>query len=78
MAVIYLARDLLLERKVALKILRKDFSDDQQFQNRFRAEAKASAGLTHPNIVTTYDYGYDADRLNIVMELVQGTQMKSI
>jgi len=78
MAVIYLARDLLLERKVALKILRKDFSDDQQFQNRFRAEAKASAGLTHPNIVTTYDFGYDADRLYIVMELVEGTDLKSI
>ncbi len=78
MAVIYLARDLLLERKVALKILRKDFSDDQQFQNSFRAEAKASAGLSHPNIVTTYDFGYDADRLYIVMELVEGTNLKSI
>lgn len=78
MAVIYLARDLLLERKVALKILRKDFSDDQQFQNSFRAEAKASARLSHPNIVTTYDFGYDADRLYIVLELVEGTDLKSI
>jgi serine/threonine protein kinase len=78
MAVIYLAQDLLLERKVALKILRKDFSDDQQFQNSFRAEAKASAKLSHPNIVTTYDFGYDADRLYIVMELVEGTDLKTI
>lgn len=78
MAVIYLARDLLLERKVALKILRKDFSDDQQFQNSFRAEAKASAKLSHPNIVTTYDFGYDADRLYIVLELVEGTDLKTI
>ncbi len=78
MAVIYLARDLLLERKVALKILRKDFSDDQEFQNSFRAEAKASARLSHPNIVTTYDFGYDADRLYIVLELVEGTDLKTI
>lgn len=78
MAVIYLAQDLLLERKVALKILRRDFSDDQQFQNRFRAEARASARLSHPNIVTTYDFGYDAERLYIVFELVDGTDLKSI
>jgi serine/threonine-protein kinase len=78
MAVIYLAQDLLLERRVALKILRRDFSDDQEFQNRFRAEARASARLSHPNIVTTYDFGYDADRLYIVFELVQGKDLKSI
>ena len=78
MAVIYLAQDLLLERRVALKILRRDFSDNQEFQNRFRAEARASARLSHPNIVTTYDFGYDADRLYIVFELVQGQDLKSI
>ena len=78
MAVIYLAQDLLLERRVALKILRRDFSDDQEFQNRFRAEARASARLSHPNIVTTYDFGYDAERLYIVFELVQGQELKSI
>ena len=78
MAVIYLAQDLLLERNVALKVLRKDYSDNQEFQNSFRAEAKASAKLSHPNIVTTYDFGYDADRLYIVMELVEGTDLKTI
>jgi serine/threonine-protein kinase len=78
MAVIYLAQDLLLERSVAMKILRRDFSDNQEFQNRFRAEARASARLSHPNIVTTYDFGYDADRLYIVFELVQGKDLKSI
>ena len=78
MAVIYLAQDLLLERNVALKVLRKDYSDNQEFQNSFRAEAKASAKLSHPNIVTTYDFGYDADRLYIVMELVDGTDLKTI
>ncbi len=78
MAVIYLAQDLLLERKVALKVLRKDFSDNQEFQNSFRAEAKASAKLSHANIVTTYDFGYDADRLYIVLEFVEGTDLKTI
>jgi len=78
MAVMYLAQDLLLERRVALKILRRDFSGDQEFQNKFRAEARASAQLSHPNIVTTYDFGYDADRLYIVFELVEGKELKSI
>jgi len=78
MAVIYLAQDLLLERRVALKILRRDFSDNLEFQNLFRAEARASAHLSHPNIVTTYDFGYDAERLYIVFELVQGQDLKSI
>lgn len=78
MAVVYLAQDLLLERRVALKILRRDFSDNQEFQNKFRAEARASARLSHPNIVTTYDFGYDADRLYIVLELVQGRDLKTI
>lgn len=78
MAVIYLAQDLLLERNVALKVLRKDFSDNQEFQNSFRAEAKASAKLSHANIVTTYDFGYDADRLYIVLEMVEGTDLKTI
>lgn len=78
MAVIYLAQDLLLERKVALKVLRRDFSDNQEFQNSFRSEAKASAKLSHPNIVTTYDFGIDAERLYIVMELVEGTDLKTI
>jgi eukaryotic-like serine/threonine-protein kinase len=78
MAIIYLAQDLLLERNVALKVLRKDFSDNQEFQNSFRAEAKASAKLSHPNIVITYDFGFDADRLYIVMEWIEGTDLKTI
>ncbi len=78
MAIIYLAQDLLLERNVALKVLRKDFSDNQEFQNSFRAEAKASAKLSHPNIVTTYDFGYDAERLFIVLEWIEGTDLKNI
>lgn len=78
MAVIYKAQDLLLERPVALKILKKDLSDDLTFQNRFRQEARASARLIHPNIVTTFDFGYDRDRLFIVMEYVKGTELKEL
>ena len=75
---IYEAQDLLLERKVALKILKKELSENQQFQNRFRAEAKASANLNHPNIITTYDFGFDGDRLYIVMEYIAGSDLKEI
>jgi len=76
MSVVYRAKDLILERQVALKVLRRDLSDDQVFRNRFRSEAKASAKLTHPNIVTTYDFGLDSKRLFIVMELVNGSHLK--
>lgn len=78
MAVIYKAQDLMLERPVALKILKKNLSDDLSFQNRFRQEARASARLIHPNIVTTFDFGYDRDRLFIVMEYVKGTELKEL
>jgi serine/threonine-protein kinase len=77
MAVVYSAQDLMLERKVALKILKKELSGDQAFQNKFRAEARASAKLIHPNIITTFDFGFDGDRLYIVMEFIDGTDLKS-
>ncbi len=78
MAVIYNAQDLILERKVAIKILKKELSCDQTFQNRFRSEAKASANLIHPNIITTFDFGLDRDRLYIVMEFVDGGDLKAV
>jgi serine/threonine-protein kinase len=78
MAVIYKAQDLMLERPVALKILKKELSDDLSFQNRFRQEARASARLIHPNIVTTFDFGYDRDRLFIVMEYVKGKELNEL
>jgi serine/threonine-protein kinase len=78
MAVIYNAQDLILERKVALKILKKELSRDQSFQNRFRSEAKASASLIHPNIITTFDFGFDGDRLYIVMEFIDGADLKTL
>ena len=76
MSVVYKAKDLLLERVIALKVLRKNLSEDQIFQNRFRTEARSSAKLTHPNIVTTYDFGIDNERLFIVMEFVNGSHLK--
>ena len=78
MAVIYNAQDLILERKVAVKILKKELSRDQSFQNKFRSEAKASASLIHPNIITTFDFGFDGDRLYIVMEYIDGGDLKAI
>jgi eukaryotic-like serine/threonine-protein kinase len=78
MAVVYRARDLMLERNVAIKILREDYSSDPSFRERFRQEAKAAANLYHPNIVTIHDFGLDSGRLFIVMENVPGTDLKSI
>lgn len=78
MATVYRATDLMLERTVAIKILRTELSDDLEFRNRFRQEAKAAANLSHPNIVTVHDFGLDAGRVFIVMEYVPGTDLKNI
>lgn len=78
MAVVYRARDLMLERPVAVKVLRTDFSQDAAFRERFRQEARAAANLSHPNIVTVHDFGLDNDRLFIVMESVPGTDLKTM
>jgi len=78
MAMVYRAHDLMLERTVAIKLLRADFSSDPDFRERFRQEAKAAANLSHPNIVTVHDFGLDDGRLFIVMEYVPGTDLKTI
>jgi serine/threonine protein kinase len=78
MAMVYRAHDLMLERTVAIKLLRADFSSDPDFRERFRQEAKAAANLSHPNIVTVHDFGLDEGRLFIVMEYVPGTDVKTI
>ncbi len=78
MAVVYRAQDQLLERPVAIKLLRHDYSQNEGFRERFRQEARAAANLTHPNIVTVHDFGFDNGRLFIVMELVPGTDLKTI
>lgn len=78
MADVYRAQDLLLERTVALKILRQDYSSNSSFRERFRQEAMSAANLSHPNIVTIYDFGFDRDRLFIVMEYLPGEDLKTI
>jgi eukaryotic-like serine/threonine-protein kinase len=78
MAVVYRARDQLLERTVAIKILKRNYSADATFRERFRQEAKAVANLSHPNIVTVYDFGFDKDQLFIIMEYVPGTDLKTL
>ncbi len=78
MAVVYRAQDRRLERTVAIKILRKNYSADPAFRERFRQEAKAAASLSHPNIVTIHDFGLDKDQLFIVMEHVPGQDLKTI
>ena len=78
MAVVYEAEDLILGRKVAVKVLREQFASDPGFLARFQREAKAAAALSHPNIVGIYDVGSDGPTQYIVMELVRGRTLKQI
>jgi len=78
MAIVYRARDILLDRYVAIKVLRDDRTHDAEFDEQFRHEARAVANLTHPNLVTVYDFGFDNGQPFIVMELVPGTDLKSL
>jgi len=78
MALIYRARDTLLDRYVAIKALRQDQEHTAAFDRQFQNEARAAANLSHPNIVTVYDYGIDDGTPFIVMELVPGTDLKSL
>lgn len=78
MAVVYKAHDLTLNRIVAVKILRENFAEDSGFRARFQSEAQAAANLAHPNIVTVYDFGEDGSRSYIVMEYVEGRDLKSV
>lgn len=78
MAVVYKARCTLLNRIVAVKILRHQFSVDEDFVRRFRREAQAAASLSHPNIVNIYDVGQENDIYFIVMEYVDGESLKDL
>jgi eukaryotic-like serine/threonine-protein kinase len=76
MALVYEAYDQMLERPVAIKLLRQDFSEIQGFRDRFKQEAKSAANLSHPNIVTVHDFGIDPHGIYIVMEYVAGKDLK--
>lgn len=78
MATVYKAEDKILKRNVAIKILRDEFTTDEEFIKRFEGEAQAAARLTHANIVSIYDVGVDGNLHYIVMELIQGKTLKEI
>lgn len=76
MADVYKAKDHRLNRFVAIKILKQEYSNDAKFVSKFRGEAQSVAGLSHPNIVNVYDVGEDEELYYIVMELVEGITLK--
>ena len=78
MANVYLAVDLILNRKVAIKILRGDLANDEKFIRRFQREALAASSLSHPNIVEMYDVGEDDGNYFIVMEYIDGKTLKNL
>ena len=78
MSVVYKAKDRLLNRYVAIKILRPEFIKDEQFVENFRRESQAAAGLSHPNIVSVYDVGKEGNIHFIVMELIDGKSLSQV
>lgn len=76
MAIVYKAKCMMLNRYVALKVLRPEFREDTDFISRFQAEARSAGSLSHPNIVSVYDVGQDGDLDYIVMEYVEGVTLK--
>ncbi|MFN8376971.1 MAG: protein kinase, partial [Anaerolineae bacterium] len=78
MAVIYKAVDLSLGRTVAVKVLRPSLTNDRAFLDRFREEARAVANLSHPNIVTVHDFGNEGQAYYIIMEFIEGQNLKEI
>ena len=78
MANVYLALDVILERKVAIKVLRGDLANDEKFIRRFKREALSASSLSHPNIVEMYDVGEDSGNYFIAMEYVEGKTLKQL
>lgn len=78
MADVYLAHDTILDRNVAVKILRGDLADDEKFVRKFQREAISASSLSHPNIVEMYDVGEDNGKYFIVMEYIDGKTLKSL
>jgi eukaryotic-like serine/threonine-protein kinase len=74
--IIYRGQDLRMNKAVAIKVLREEYSTDPKFVTRFQREAKAMSSLKHPNIVQVYDYGQSDGNYYIVMELVEGTDLR--
>ena len=78
MANVYLAYDTILDRNVAVKILRGDLATDEKFVRRFQREALSASSLSHPNIVEVYDVGEDNGNYYIVMEYIEGKHLKEL
>ena len=78
MANVYLAQDTILDRKVAIKVLRGDLANDEKFIRRFQREALSASSLSHPNIVEMYDVGEDNGSHYIVMEYIEGKTVKQL
>ena len=78
MANVYLARDTILDRRVAVKVLRGDLAGDEKFVRRFQREALSASSLSHPNIVEIYDVGEDEGNFYIVMEYIEGKTLKQL
>jgi serine/threonine protein kinase/beta-lactam-binding protein with PASTA domain len=78
MATVYLATDLRLERKVAIKVMHGHLADDSKFKERFVQEARSSARLAHPNVVNVFDQGQDSDMAYLVMEYLPGITLRDL
>ncbi len=78
MATVYLATDLRLERRVAVKVMHGHLADDSQFKQRFIQEARSAARLAHPNVVNVFDQGQDADSAYLVMEYLPGITLRDL
>lgn len=78
MALVYRAHDILLNRNVAIKVLRNQFVHDEEFIRRFRREAQSAASLSHPNVVSIYDVGQEDEVHYIVMEYIEGKNLNEI
>ncbi|PID50910.1 MAG: hypothetical protein CR980_01170 [Propionibacteriales bacterium] len=78
MGVVYEGQDLRLDRKVAIKVMHENLCEGEDFARKFDREARSTAGLSHPNIVSVFDQGLDRGRPYIVMELVNGTTLRNV
>ena len=76
MADVYKGKDTMLNRYVAIKVLKKEYREDENFVRKFHSEAQAAAGLLNPNIVNVYDVGEDRGLYYMVMELLEGITLK--